>query len=144
ALAPSAVPSRSTAPRRRPAARPTLTVTATGQARPDRSGSRPTTPTTTNATGSAGSAEPAPRIPDPDERTEPPAPPKAGLSPPVREVGTKLGDTVATAGSGLARTLEPVSPPVATIVGETGKVAGDTVAAATEVVVGVLDGLLGP
>jgi len=65
------------------------------------------------------------------------------LSPPVRELGTGLGETVATAGDGLAETLRPVAPPVATVVSETGKVAGDTVTAATEVVAGVLDGLLG-
>ena len=143
-LARPALPRRPATSRRRAASRPALAVTATGTARPERSASSTTPPTMTtpgnDATGDLGRP---PEDQGPGGATRPQAPSTPDLSPPLREVGTKLGDTVATAGDGLAETLEPISPPVATVVEGTGKVAGDTVTTATEVVVGVLDGLLG-
>ena len=60
---------------------------------------------------------------------------------PVRDAGTAVGGIVTGVGGGLADTVRPASPPAATILGETTKVAGETVEAATDVVAAVVEGL---
>jgi len=59
----------------------------------------------------------------------------------VRDAGTAVGGIVTGVGGGLADTVRPASPPAATILGETTKVAGETVEAATDVVAAVVEGL---
>lgn len=102
-----------------PQADPSATPTAVKSAAPGAgAASRPEIQTPAGARAPGGSAD---------------TPPVDG---PVRDAGTAVGGIVTGVDGGVAETVRPVSPPVATILGETRKVAGETVEAATDVVEG--------
>jgi hypothetical protein len=95
-------------------------------------GPNTTTPAPTPSAASGGGSGSLPKaVVSPGAKARPSPAVTAPSGGPLRDVGTTAGGIVAGVGGGLAETVRPVSPPAATIVGDTTKAAGDTVEAAT-------------
>jgi len=102
------------------------------------SATTPTSPASTVSGAGAASLPPFRASPGAKAPADPAV--TAPVTGPVRDVGTAVGGIVAGLGDDLAETVQPLAPPVATIVGETTKVAGETVVAATDVVATMVEG----
>lgn len=137
ALARPAVPSRTTATPVGGASAPRVTAAAavaaaqTAGSVVPQGGPNTTTPTPTPSAASGGGSGSLPQAVTPPAKTRPSPAVTAPSGGPIRDVGTTAGGIVAGVGGGLAETVRPISPPVATIVGDTTKAAGDTVEGAT-------------